>query len=69
MSNLEMIETLCKLVEEQSKVIRHLATELAHARNLSDAEARMVTAVRDQYSYLLGADEIPDELYMDETHG
>lgn len=60
MSNLKMIEMLCALVEEQSKVIRHLSLELAHARNLTEAELLMVENTRQQYSKILGADEVPD---------
>lgn len=62
MSNLKMIEMLCALVEEQAKVIRHLSMELAHARNLTEAETLMVTNTRQQYSKILGADEVPDDL-------
>ncbi len=60
MSNLKIIELLCALVEEQAKVIRHLAMELAHARNLTEAETTMVKHSLDQYARILGADEAPD---------
>lgn len=61
MSNLKMIEMLCGLVEEQAKVIGHLSMELAHARNLTAAEAEMVESTRKKYTDILGADEVPDE--------
>lgn len=62
MSNLKMIEMLCTLVEEQAKVIRHLSMELAHARNLTEAETQMVENTRQQYTKILGTDEAPDDL-------
>lgn len=62
MSNLKMIEMLCALVEEQAKVIRQLSMELAHARNLTEAETQMVENTRQQYTKILGADEVPDDL-------
>ena len=58
-----MIEMLCGLVEEQANVIRYLSMELAHARNLTDAETAMVESTRQQYAKVLGADEAPDEFY------
>ena len=62
MSNLKMIELLCALVEEQAKVIRHLSMELAHARNLTETEMQMVDSTRQQYTKILGTDEVPDNL-------
>lgn len=38
MSNLQMIEMLCNLVERQAAVIHHLAMELEQARCLTEAE-------------------------------
>lgn len=65
MSNLKMIEMLCSLVELQSEIIRHLSMELAHARNLTDAEMQMVADSRKRYSSILGDEEVPDELDID----
>lgn len=62
MSNLQMIEMLCNLVERQSSVIHHLAMELEQARCLTEAEQEMVTGTRNEYSKILGANEIPDNL-------
>lgn len=69
MSNLKMIEMLCALVEEQSRVICHLSMELAHERNLTDAESQMVEQTRQQYTKIIGAGEVPDDLDMDNAHG
>ena len=60
MSNLQMIEMLCSLVEQQSQVIRCLATELEQQRTLTDAERTMVEETRCRYSEILGSDEYPE---------
>lgn len=60
MTNLQMIETLCSLVEQQSKVISHLAMQLERARNLTDAERQMVDAAKQKYTAILGDEEAPD---------
>lgn len=62
MSNLKMIEMLCALVEEQGRMIRYLATELAHQRNLTEAETQMVSGAQQKYAAIIGADEVPDDL-------
>lgn len=69
MSNLKMIEMLCALVEEQSKVIRYLSLALARERNLTEAECQMVERPKEQYTKILGADEVPDDLDIEEAHG
>ena len=53
MSNLQMVEALCTLVEEQAKVIRYLSMELAHARNLSEAEKRTLESVNSEYAEII----------------
>ena len=62
MSNLQLIEELCHLVEQMSGIILRLSTELEKSRALTDAEQDAVRAVRTQYSVILGADEWPDAL-------
>lgn len=62
MSNLQMIEMLCNLVERQAAVIHHLAMELENARCLSEAEQEMVEGTQKEYSKILGANEFPDNL-------
>lgn len=61
MSNLQLIEALCNLVESQNRVIRSLATSLEQERTLSEAERGDIKAVEDEYTAILGADEVPDE--------
>lgn len=56
MSNLQMVEALCTLVEEQAEVIRYLSMELAHARNLSEAEKRTLKSVNSEYAEIIGSE-------------
>lgn len=56
MSNLQMVEALCTLVEEQAKVIRYLSMELTHARNLSEAEKRTLERVNSEYAEIIGSE-------------
>lgn len=61
MSNLELIEKLCAVVELQSTIIRTLSSELQQMDALSEEDRKMVEESRKQYSAILGADEVPDE--------
>lgn len=61
MSNLEMIEKLCSVVEMQSTIIRKLSSELQQLDALSDENQKMVGTAKQMYVDILGADEIPDE--------
>lgn len=51
-----MVEALCTLVEEQAKVIRYMAMELAHARNLSEAEKQTLGSVNSKYAEIIGSE-------------
>ena len=62
MSNLQLIEALCNLVEQMSGVIMSLATELEQCNAQTDADREAISAVRIRYSEILGADEWPDTL-------
>lgn len=62
MSNLKMIEMLCALVEQQASVIRYLSMQLEQARSLTSAEMEMVAKSKEEYSSILGTDEVPDFL-------
>lgn len=61
MSNLEMIETLCAIVELQSTIIRRLSSELQQLDALSDEDRKMVEKSKQQYAAFLGSEEVPDE--------
>ena len=60
MSNLQLIEELCYLVERQIKLIRSLSTKLAQVECLSDCEREAVKGVEDAYAKIIGSDECPD---------
>lgn len=60
MSNLQLIEELCYLVERQIKLIRNLSVKLAQVENLDEADREAVKGVEDAYAKILGADECPD---------
>lgn len=62
MSNLQIIEALCKLVEQQSQLISKLAFALEEADCLTAEERRAVQESQGAYSAILGADEVPDNL-------
>lgn len=65
MSNLELIEKLCAVVELQSTIIRTLSSELQQLDALSDENRKLVEESRQRYTAILGADEFPDELDTD----
>lgn len=60
MSNLQLIEALCSLVENFAKVVRLLATKLEQANALDEAERQEVSAAFARYPEILGTDETPD---------
>lgn len=60
MSNLQIIEALCKLVESMAAIIRYLVAELEQQRSLTDMERGAVQSMEDQYSSILGSNELPD---------
>lgn len=61
MSNLQLIEALCNLVEQQAIIIRRLALALTEANAYTEAQKAMVAGAQREYSRILGADEAPDE--------
>lgn len=61
-SNLQLIEALCCLVEQQSGIIRDLATALEQERSLSEAEREAVRSAGERYREIFGAGEVPDDL-------
>lgn len=62
MSNLQIIEALCNLVEQQSQLIRKLAYALDEADCLTAEEQKEVQNMQDVYSKILGSNEVPDYL-------
>lgn len=60
LSNLQIIEALCNLVERQSQLICKLAFVLEEAGCLAAEERRAAQEAQDAYSAILGADEVPE---------
>jgi hypothetical protein len=57
-TNLELIETLCGLVEKQNDVIRELSSALEQFRQLTESELFLCESVHKEYSYIIGAEEM-----------
>lgn len=57
MSNLQLIERLCALVEAQAAVVRYLAASLAQERALTTEETLGIRSVEDDYTSILGDEE------------
>lgn len=62
MSNLQIIEALCSLVESQAQLIQRFAFALSEAGYLNEEDARLMTDTQKKYSEILGADEAPGNL-------
>lgn len=62
MSNLQIIEALCSLVESQAQLIQRLSFALSEAEYLNEEDARLMTDTQKKYSEILGANEAPDNL-------
>lgn len=62
MSNLQLIEELCGIVERQIRLIRALSSRLAELDGLSEAEREAVAVVEEAYSKAIGTDECPEFL-------
>lgn len=60
MSNLEMIETLCGIVEEETALLCKLAMRLEEVGAITEAEKEAVEAARRKYTELLGCGEKSD---------
>ena len=66
MTNLELIETLCGLVEKQNDVIRKLTISIEHYRQLTEAETLLCESVNNEYVYILGAEEMFENQFDEE---
>ena len=60
MSNLQLIEALCGLVEDFSRIMRRLAAKLEQIHALDEAEKTEINATLERYNKTIGANEIPD---------
>lgn len=62
MTNLQLIEALCGLVENLVRIVKALATKLEQVEALDAAERQEVDDALARYTEILGADEAPDQL-------
>lgn len=62
MSNLQLIEELCYIVERQIKLIRKLSSRLSEVDGLNEAEREAIAGVEAAYARTIGSDECPDFL-------
>ena len=61
MTNLEIIESLCYLMERQSALIRNLAAALEQERALTEAERTAVDCLDAECKTIIGAGEVPEK--------
>lgn len=59
-TQLQLIEALCGLVENLVRIVKTLATKLEQVEALDEAERQEVDAALARYTEILGADETPD---------
>lgn len=60
MSNLQLIEALCSLVESFAQITCSMAEKLEQISALNEADRDAVDEVMERYSAILGTDEVPD---------
>ena len=61
MSNLQLIASLCGIVEEMSTLVHRLASKLEEMDCISEEDLQLVRAADHNYSAVLGAEEFPDD--------
>lgn len=66
MSNLQLIEALCGVVEQLVTVVRRLAGKLEQINALDEADRQTVDDALELYTVTIGADEAPDDYYQEE---
>ena len=66
MSNLQIIEGLCQVVETQARIISQAAARLREVEALDAALAEQIEASERDYTRILGAGEIPDTFMITE---
>lgn len=60
-SNLQLIEALCNVVEQLVVVVKRLAGKLEQINALDEADREAVADAMELYAVTIGADETPDE--------
>lgn len=66
MSNLQLIEALCEMIEIFCDLVRKLASKLEQIGALDTEEKRAIECAFGRYSKTIGAEEIPDWLSEEE---
>lgn len=57
MSNLELTEALCQIIQQQISIIRELASALSQERSLTAAEKASIKTTEARYSEIIGSGE------------
>lgn len=65
MSNLQIIEGLCQVVETQARIINQAAARLREVEALDEALAEEIEASERDYTHILGAGEVSDAFTAD----
>ena len=66
MTNMQLVESLCALVEALSGIVYSLASELEQIKALDDSERRKVSEAMKQCEDILGTESVP---YRTEVEG
>lgn len=61
MSNLQLIEALCALVEQLVVIVKRLAVKLVQVNALDEADRQAVGEAVERYAATIGANEAPDD--------
>ena len=66
MSNLEIIEKQCAIIDAQNRLIKKLSAKLLELGALEEAERKAGEEIGREWEAVLGAEEVPDELEREE---
>lgn len=69
MSNLQLVEALCSLVESFAQITCAMAKKLEQISAFDDADRNAVNEVMVRYSEILGTDEVPGGFNVPATSG
>ena len=61
LTNLQLSEALCGIVEQLVAVVKRLAGKLDQINALDEADRQAVNGALERYAATIGADEIPDD--------
>ena len=70
MSNLQLIEELCRIVDAFCEIVRHQSRRLAELEAFDKEERKSIDDLFDEYSKVIGSEEIPEDHFdRDESFG